>query len=544
MLLIGLVFSHVSDGSAGRKSRSGRWTATDLQLFNPNPQTSSASAEWITDAGVLYAALGVTVPLSSTRYYTIEASGLVPATFIGGMELVSPTQELYGIVTHFDKGNGASAFERGNDHYELRDSAENSVELEAPLVVKTAGSLLPLTAAQHTNISILNPYSNGTISVTIQLYTPGGTLVGSVNQSISGNKLLEFDALFGFGAASVFTGWARIISDKPIGAYISIYDGTVQGGYSAMPKLSAGAAARQSTQSTQVLNLLGLFPNSRPTNDALAVRTLYIVNNSASAVNVLVGSIPLLGDLLNIVLGPQTQQLLLLPSLSLLDRIFVTSSEPVNSVLMIRDVNNLLLDPANVRGLVVYPMQTLAEVLPLQVTAIPVDPQTYCAVAPTIYTGYQSWNSTIKVINPVLPNGVITATFFPALGLSSVTNTVVLTKSLPYSTSVSIDFSTSGLPGTTQGGAVYLEANAPFLGDVTSLRPSETDGMMSYRTEPISCLLGTSVEATPTPSPTPPGGSTATPTPTPTLTPTPSGTRNPEEGPTPEFSSYIPVVQQ
>ena len=499
LLVVVTVFAGTSDGSAGRKSRSGRWTATDLQLFNPNFADSAASVEWHTAAGDLAATLPAAVSLRSSRYYTVEASGLITPGFIGGVEVVSATYELYGIVTHFDKGDGAPAFERGNEHYEIRDTSEGGLSLEAPLIIEDG--------RQHTNISILNPADNGPVQLTIELYSNAGA-ASAYNQTIVGNALFEISPTF--VTVGPFIGSARILSDKPVEAYISIYDGATQGGYSAIRSEGslAGTNRANSASSVSAEAPQGYFPNLQPTDDVSATQSLYAVNVGTVPATITISS--RFGALFTATVAPRAQFSTVVPFTKTVTEIFVAASQPVQSAIVVSDsVVTDTLGAAGVTGFVVYPMQNelnralagtaqMVAAQPARQAAQPAQTQAaaqadagplYCAVAPTLYGGYNGWQTALKLLNPLTTTGTVTVTFFPALQASEAVSQVVTVRSLPPSTSVSPNY--VAISGSDAPWSAYIESTVPFYGDATSTKVGETDGIMSYRIEPVTCVQQT-----------------------------------------------------
>ncbi len=493
-LAVVAVFTVNSDGSAGRKSRSGRWTATDLQLFNPDFVNSAATVEWITSAGDRVATLPVSVALRSSRYYTVEASAIITAGFIGGMEITSATHDLYGIVTHFDKGEGAPGFERGNEHYEIRDTAKGGLVLELPLIIEDG--------RQHTNISILNPADNGPVQLTIELYSDAGA-ASAFNQTIVGNALFEISPTF--VTVGPFVGSARILSDKPVAAYVSIYDGTTQGGYSAILGESTNAAAKTNlVRSVSAINLeepQGYFPNVQPTDDISVTQAIYAVNVGTAPATITISS--RFGAIFTNTVAPRAQISAVVPFTKTLTEIFVTASQPVQSALVISDGNPT--DKAGVTGFAVFPMQNqlnraLVEAGPpaenqgggASVSMADENASSnsvanlHCAVAPTMYGGYNGWQTALKLLNPLSTTGVVTVTFFPSLDASQAVSQVVVVRNLPPTTSVSPNY--VAITGSDSPWSAYIESTVPFYGDATSTKTDEADGIMSYRIEPVTCV--------------------------------------------------------
>ena len=504
-IVIGLVAATFGsdDGSTRRKTRGGRWTATDLQLFNPNFRDSKASVEWITDAGLLQATLPVSVPLRSTRYYTIEESGIVSPSFVGAVEVVSATQELYGVVTHFDKGGDAPSFERGNEHYEVRDLSQGGTALNVPLIIQNG--------VYSTNISILNPADNGATTVAIELYDASGAIT-LYNTTITGNALIEISPTI--VTTAPFVGSARILSNKPIAAYISIYDGETQGGYSAsvdassttsITNRSASSQRNQLNQPSQVNadQPQGVFPNLQPTDDISATRNVFIVNVSTQPATVTINSKTSVLNTLTV--PPRGQISAAVPFSKAVTAIFVAANQPIESAMTVRDntINPVTFNL--VTGFVVYPMLKLrdqSQVLSLQAMHAlyahrpdvvdeadvvgPPGVATYCAVAPTVYGGYRGWETTLKLLNPLSVTGSVTVTFFPSLSASDAVSTVVVTRALPPNVSVVPNY--VGIVGSNSPWSAYLESTVPFYGDATSIKPNEADGLMSYRIEPITCV--------------------------------------------------------
>ena len=504
LLVLSLVFVAVftdnSEGTAGRKSRSGRWTATDLQLFNPDFANSAADVEWTTDAGVQVATLPVSVGLRSSSYYTVEASGLITPGFVGGLEIVSATHELYGIVTHFDKGDGAPGFERGNEHYEIRDTTGGGRVLEAPLIIEDG--------RQHTNISILNPADNGPVELTIELYSNAGA-ASAIHQTIIGNALIEISPTF--VTVGPFVGSARILSNKPVAAYVSIYDGATQGGYSAIlgnatntaAQASAAKASPKATSSVSLESPQGYFPNLQPTDDVSATQSLYAVNVGTVPTTITISS--RFGALFTSTVAPRAQFSTVVPFTKTLTEIFVSADQPVQSAIVVSDSTGT--DTAGVTGFAVYPMQTELNRVVLDAAVAQqkattstqgkasaeatestkaIEATLYCAVAPTMYGGYNGWQTALKLLNPLTTTGVVTVTFFPALQASESVSQVVTVRNLPPMTSVSPNY--VAITGSDAPWSAYIESTVPFYGDATSTKSGEADGIMSYRIEPVTCV--------------------------------------------------------
>ncbi len=497
-IVVGLVLATFGDddGSTRRKTRGGRYTATDLQLFNPNYRDSAASVEWIDDTGQLQATLPVSLALRSTRYYTVEESGLISSTFIGAVEIVSASHEIYGVVTHFDKGSSAPGFERGNEHYEVRDLSLGSTVLNAPLIIQNG--------VFSTNISILNPADNGPTNVTVELYDTTGA-VTAYNTTVTGNDLIEISPTI--ITAGPFVGSARILSDKPIAAYISIYDGATQGGYSASVETSAKAnAIRQSKKQPAAVNAdvpQGFFPNLQPTDDPLATRSVFIVNISSQPATVTLNSKTAV--LSTFTVQPRAQITAAVPFSKVLTSVYIAADQPIESALVISD-STVNTTTNRVTGLVLYPMLKLADqsLSTLSLRAMharnalipdgseqadivgPPDAATHCAVAPTVYGGYKGWETSLKLLNPLSTTGIVTVTFFPTLEAGETISTVIVTRSLPPNASVVPNY--VGILGSDSPWSAYLESTLPFYGDATSIKPDEADGLMSYRLEPITCV--------------------------------------------------------
>ena len=496
-LLVSFVAIGQDDGSARRKTRSGRYTATDLQLFNPNYRDSVASVEWIDNAGQLQATLPVSLALRSTRYYTIEESGLISPTFIGAIEIVSATRELYGVVTHFDKGSSAPSFERGNEHYEVRDLSQGGTTLNAPLILQTG--------SYSTNISILNPADNGPTDVTVELFDTAGA-VTAYNTTVTGNALIEISPTI--VTTGSFVGSARITSNKPIAAYISIYDGATQGGYSASiepTETSTQANALSRTKQPAAMNAdipQGFFPNLQPTDDPLATRGVFIVNISTKPATVTLNSKTAV--LSTFTVQPRGQITTAVPFSKALTSVYLAADQPIESALIISD--STVITTNHVTGLVLYPMLKLKDQsLSLQAMHArnalrpeadeqandanivgPTDAATHCAIAPTVFGGYRGWETSLKLLNPLSVTGVVTVTFFPTLEAGEVISTVIVTRSLPPNVSVVPNY--VGIVGSNSPWSAYLESTVPFYGDATSIKPDEADGLMSYRLEPITCV--------------------------------------------------------
>jgi hypothetical protein len=476
------------DSEARRKTRSGRYTATDLQLFNPNYTDSTTTVEWIDEAGQLQATLPVSLEMRSTRYFTVEESGLISATFVGAVEVVSATREVYGVVTHFDKGSSAPSFERGNEHYEVRDLGQAGTVLNAPLILQTG--------VFSTNISILNPADNGAAEVTIELYDALGA-VTAYNTLVNGNALIEISPTI--ITAAPFVGSARILSDKPIAAYISVYDGAKQGGYSA--SVDTATTSRNGKQPNAVNADVpqGFFPNLQPTDDPLATRSVFIVNISTQPATVTLNSPTAV--LSTFTVQPRAQITAAVPFSKVLTSVYIAANQPIESALVISD--STVTTTNRVTGLVLYPMLKLAD-QSLSLRAMharnanapalsedanvvgPASAATHCAVAPTVFGGYRGWETSLKLLNPLSTTGMVTVTFFPTLEAGENISTVIVSRSLPPNTSVVPNY--VGILGTNSPWAAYLESTVPFYGEATSIKPDEADGLMTYRLEPITCL--------------------------------------------------------
>ena len=484
------------DGSARRKTRTGRYTATDLQVFNPNYRDIAATVEWIDDAGQLQAALPVSLALRSTRYFTVEESGLISPTFIGAVEIVSATKEVYGVVTHFDKGGSAPGFERGNEHYEVRDLSQGGTVLNAPLIIQNG--------VFSSNISILNPADNGPTDVMVELYDAAGA-VTVYNTIATGNILIEMSPTI--VTAGPFVGSARIVSDKPIAAYISIYDGATQGGYSASIEAPANANAINrtgkkpaQTTATSADVPQGFFPNLQPTDDPLATRSLFIVNIGTQPATVTLNSATAV--LSTFTVQPRAQITAAVPFSKVLTSVYIAADQPIESAIVISD-STVNTTTNRVTGLVLYPMLKLAD-QSLSLRAMharntnlpegaeqtdivgPPSAATHCAVAPTVFGGYRGWETSLKLLNPLSTTGIVTVTFFPTLDAGESISTVIVSRSLPPNASVVPNY--VGILGSNSPWSAYLESTVPFYGDATSIKPDEADGLMSYRLEPISCV--------------------------------------------------------
>ena len=484
-----------SDAGARRKGRTGRYTATDLQLFNPNYRDGAASVEWIDNAGQLQATLPVSLALRSTRYYTVEASGLISPSFIGAIEIVSATRELYGVVTHFDKGSSAPSFERGNEHYEVRDLSQGSTALNAPLIIQNG--------TYSTNISILNPADNGSTNISIELFDDSGAAT-AFNTIITGNALIEISpTIITMGP---FVGSARITSNKPIAAYISIYDGATQGGYSASIEATTQASSfgRKPQRPTAVNADVpqGFYPNLQPTDDPLATRGVFVVNIGTKPATVTLNSKTAV--LSTFIVQPHGQITAAVPFSKALTSVYLAADQPIESALVVSD--STVITTNRVTGLVVYPMlKNNNQALSLQAMHArnalqpeidehangvgivgPPSAATHCAIAPTVYGGYRGWETSLKLLNPLSTTGVVTVTFFPTLDASETISTVIVTRSLPPNASVVPNY--VGIVGSDSPWSAYLESTVPFYGDATSIKPDEADGLMSYRLEPITCV--------------------------------------------------------
>ena len=193
------------DPSAG--GRKGRYTATDLQVFNPSFSARTANVQWVDQNGAFQANLPIDIGPRASQYFTPELSGLVPSTFIGGIEVISETGTLFATVTHFDKGPGAPDFERGNEHYEVRANDSAAIQLNAPVLI--------VSGTTRSNISILSSIDARPVTVTLQFHRDSGVVAASLITTVVGNALIDVTSIL--SGALPFSGTARLFSNQSIG---------------------------------------------------------------------------------------------------------------------------------------------------------------------------------------------------------------------------------------------------------------------------------------------------------------------------------------
>lgn len=461
LLGVALLFAF-SDESEG--ARKGRFTATDLQVFNPSFTVSSATAQWIDQAGSFQAALPINLSPRASQYFTPELSGLVPDTFIGGVEIVSDTGFIFATVTHFDKGNTAPDFERGNEHYEVRAADSTNTQLNAPVLI--------VSGTVRSNISILSLGSRPA-TVTLQFHRDTGVVAASVVTTVVGNALIDItDILSG---VAPFSGTARLLSNQSVSSYVSIYDGLTQKGYTLAPKPlpnGSGQAPQTYTRSR--------FPNVQPTDDEFITRTLYIQNIDLYQAGVVVSS--RFGTLFTGTIPALGQIAYTLPYSKAITELFLDSDQHLEGVLLIDDANSG--DRDQVTGAAAYPALSPRrdQALVRNVAAA-----AHCAVAPTVYGGYNGWQTSLRLVNMGDVSGTAVITYFPALGASATNSPIAVTRVLTPGISVIPDY--TPIANSNAAWSAYIEADVPFIGDVTSIHPNISDGMMAYRIEPSDCVL-------------------------------------------------------
>ncbi len=462
LVLGAFVLAAVQDAGAGRR---GRFTATDLQVFNPSFFGSAARVDWLDATGTFQANLPIDLGPRASQYFTPELSGLVPSTFIGGVEIISQTGPLFATITHFDKGPGAPDFERGNEHYEVRDSDSVDVQLNAPVLI--------VRDSVRSNISILSGINARPLTLTVQFHRDSGVVAASIVTTVVGNALLDVTAIL--SAVAPFSGTARLFSDQAVLGYVSIYDGQTQKGYTLAPKPEPIPERRSPETFTR-----SLWPNVQPTDDESITRTLYVQNIDFFQAGVVIrsrfgtlftGTIPALGQIAYT-----------LPYSKAITEIFIDSDQHLEAVLLIDDANAT--DRDAVTGAAAYHALS-----PLRDQALirRVEAGPHCAVAPTVYGGYQQWQTSLRLVNTSALSGTAVITYFPALGASATSTPVAVIRVLTPGVSVIPDYQ----PIANSGAAwsAYVEADVPFVGDVTSLRSGVQDGMMAYRLEPTTCVV-------------------------------------------------------
>ena len=464
LLCVALLFAFSDDSKGARK---GRFTATDLQVFNPSFLPSSANAQWVDQIGQFQANLPINLNVRTSQYFTPELSGLVPATFIGGVEVISETGTVYATVTHFDKGSAAPDFERGNEHYEVRAADSDDTQLNAPVLV--------LSGTVRSNVSILSLGARP-VTVTVQFHRNTGVVVASVITTVVGNALIDITDIL--SSVAPFSGTARLFSEQSVAGYVSIYDGLTQKGYMLAPKPKPVVSHNAPQTFTR-----SRFTNVQPTDDEFIIRTLYIQNIDFFEAGVVIrsrfstlftGTIPALGQIAYT-----------LPISKAITEIFLDSDQHLEGVLLVDDANAT--DRDRITGSVAYSAlspsrdQALTQVVGRSPVGL-----AHCAVAPTVYGGYQGWQTSLRLLNTGDISGTAVVTYFPALGASATTVPIVVNRILTPGVSVIPDY--TPIANSNAAWSAYIEADVPFVGDVTSLQPDISDGMMAYRLEPITCV--------------------------------------------------------
>ncbi len=464
-LVIGsFMLAAVHDVGAGRR---GRFTATDLQAFNPSFLDSSASVEWVDANGTFQARLPIDLGPRASQYFTPELSGLVPNTFIGGVEVISQTGPVFATITHFDKGPGAPDFERGNEHYEIRGDDSVDMQLNAPVLI-VSGSV-------RSNISILSSAQARPLTVTVEFHRADGVVATSIVTTVLGNALIDVSAVL--SAIAPFSGTARLLSDQSILGYVSIYDGLTQKGYTLAPKPLPIFGTKSPETFTR-----SRLPNVQPTDDEFITRTLYVQNiDFFQADDVIIRS--RFGTLFTGTIPAQGQIAYTLPYSKAITELFIDSNNHLEAVLLIDDANPA--DRDAITGSAAYvALSPLRDQALTQRAAVAAD--THCAVAATVYGGYQGWQTSLHLVNMGAISGTAVITYFPALGASSTSTPVSVIRVLTPGVSVIPDYA----PIADSNGAwsAYVEADVPFVGDVTSVHANIPDGIMAYRLEPTTCV--------------------------------------------------------
>lgn len=459
MLLAALLFG--IDPSEG--SRKGRYTATDIQVFNPTHSRLQAAVLWTNEDDSFQALLPVDIDPRASNYYTPELSGLIPSTFIGGIEIISDSYQLYATVTHFDKGTGAPAFERGNEHYEARAADNNGLQLQVPTLMRNK--------LFSSNISILNSINTRPVTVTLQLHQDSGIVAANYVTTAVGNLLIDLNDIL--TSTADFSGTARIFASQPIAAYVSIYDGIGQKGYSAAPVLTPTLTQKPDTLTRNIIPLL------QPGDDEQITRTLYLQNVEYYDANVIVRTrftalftttIPALG-----------QVAYTFPYSKAITEIFVDSDQRIEGVLLIDDANKDAGDP--ITGAAAYSaLKPNRDQALRQATA-----DSHCAVAATVYGGYNGWQTELSLVNQANVSGTAVITYFPALGASTPPRTpIVVTRFLTPGVSSIPDY--APIANSNAAWSAYIEADVPFVGYATSTHANLDDGLMAYRVEPAQCV--------------------------------------------------------
>lgn len=468
------------DPSAG--GRKGRYTATDLQVFNPSFSARTANVQWVDQNGAFQANLPIDIGPRASQYFTPELSGLVPSTFIGGIEVISETGTLFATVTHFDKGPGAPDFERGNEHYEVRANDSAAIQLNAPVLI--------VSGTTRSNISILSSIDARPVTVTLQFHRDSGVVAASLITTVVGNALIDVTSIL--SGALPFSGSARLFSNQSIGGYVSIYDGETQKGYSLIPKPLPVLDTRSNlyTQYTQLPDTFtrSIFPNVQPTDDEFITRTLYVQNIDLFQAGVVIrtrfgplftGTIPALGQIA-----------FTLPYSKAINELFLDSDQYLTGVLLVDDANAA--DRDQITGAAAYP--ALSPDLDRayrnsNATNVPNAPNAanHCAVAPTVFGGYQGWQTSLRLVNNGDISGTAVITYFPAIGASNSATPIVVSRVLTPGISVIPDY--EPIANSNAAWSAYVEADVPFFGDVTSVKSGIADGIMAYRMEPTTCVI-------------------------------------------------------
>lgn len=444
-------------------SRKGRYTATDIQIFNPTHSYLQAAVLWTNEDDSFQALLPVNIDPRASNYYTPELSGLIPSTFIGGIEIISDSYQLYATVTHFDKGTGAPAFERGNEHYEARAADNNGLQLEIPTLMRNKMS--------SSNISILNSVSTRPVTVTLQLHQDSGIVAANYVTTAVGNLLIDLNDIL--TSTADFSGTGRIFASQPIAAYVSIYDGIGQKGYSAAPVLTPTLAQSPSTLTRNIIPLL------QPSDDEQVTRTLYLQNVEYYEANVVIRT--RLTALLTTTIPALGQVAYTFPYSKAITEIFVDSDQRVEGVLLIDDANKDAGD--QLTGSVAY-----AALKPVRDQALrQAAADNHCGVAATVYGGYNGWQTALSLVNQANISGTAVITYFPALGASTPPRTpIVVTRFLTPGVSSIPDY--TPIANSNAAWSAYIEADVPFVGYATSTHDNLDDGLMAYRIEPAQCV--------------------------------------------------------
>jgi hypothetical protein len=424
--------------------------------MNAGTQLATGSLTWIDSTGATQATRALTMPVQASQVFTPEQTGELPVNFVGSVELASDYAPLCGVVTHFDRSEpGTAAFERGNEHYQLRSDESLGTVLDAATIVQNGNV--------STTISILTSSDAPTATVTIQFRDSAGIVQSAILSTVVGSALFDLSAVAGLPVP--FVGSARILSDQPIAAFVSLYSAQAQGGYSAAPVLVNNPGG-------------GVYPNLAPTADDLADRTLYVQNGNLATV--LITATTRLGILFTATVPSKAQFTYSLPVSKAVNQLALDASGSVNSLVVFDSITSTVAEP--VRGTAVYPMLIPGRDLTKR------DPfvNRYCAVAPTVLAGFDEWQTSLRLLNPLTTTGVVTITYRPSQNASTVSTPVVVTQTLPAGAGVTPDF--SGILGHADIWSAYLESTVPFYGDATSKKPGVSDGLMTYPVEPIACV--------------------------------------------------------